>query len=134
MDGKELKKKILNDLKVKVQELDSQLGLAVVQVGNNEASNVYIKQKEKMATELGYKFVHKKFDEQISQEELIREINNLNNDPSIDGILVQMPIPNHLDSIAIQNSVDPNKDVDGLTYINSGRTVANAKGLVPCTP
>ena len=59
MDGKELKKKILNDLKVKVQELDVQLGLAVVQVGNNEASNVYIKQKEKMATELGYKFVHK---------------------------------------------------------------------------
>ena len=134
MDGKELKKKILNDLKVKVQELDSQLGLAVVQVGNNEASNVYIKQKEKMAVELGYKFVHKKFDEQISQEELIIEINNLNNDPSIDGILVQMPIPNHLDSIAIQNSVDPNKDVDGLTYINSGRTIANAKGLVPCTP
>ena len=134
MNGKELKKEILEDLKNKVQQLDTQLGLAVIQVGNDEASNVYIKQKEKMALELGYKFVHKKFEDNVSQEELIDEINKLNDDNSIDGILVQMPIPNHLDSKVIQNSVNPNKDVDGLTYINSGRTIANAKGLVPCTP
>jgi methylenetetrahydrofolate dehydrogenase (NADP+)/methenyltetrahydrofolate cyclohydrolase len=134
LDGRKIKNETLDELRYEVSEFSEKPSFVVIQVGNDEASNVYIKQKEKMAVELGYKFVHKKFDEQISQEELIREINNLNNDSSIDGILVQMPIPEHLDSIAIQNSVNPNKDVDGLTYINSGRTVANAKGLVPCTP
>lgn len=132
--GTELKKIILEDIKEKLKSVDRQLGLAVVQVGNDEASNVYIGQKEKLTKELNYKFIHKKFNENISQEKLLREIELLNNDDTIDGILIQMPLPSHLNSNIVLNSVDPDKDVDGLTYINAGRLVQNEPGLVPCTP
>lgn len=132
--GAELKKIILEDIKEKLKSIDRQLGLAVVQVGNDEASNVYIGQKEKLTKELNYKFIHKKLDEDISQEKLIQEIELLNNDNTIDGILIQMPLPSHLNSNIVLNTVNPDKDVDGLTYINTGRLVQNEKGLVPCTP
>jgi len=132
--GTELKKIILEDIKEKLKSIDRQLGLAVVQVGNDEASNVYIGQKEKLTKELNYKFIHKKFNEDISQEKLIQEIELLNDDDTIDGILIQMPLPSHLNSNIVLNSVDPDKDVDGLTYINAGRLVQNEPGLVPCTP
>ena len=134
MNGKVLRDKKLTELKEKINELDCQLGLAVIQVGNDEASNVYVKQKEKFALELGYKFVHKVFKEDVEQDKLIRYIKKLNKDESIDGILVQMPLPKHLDSSLIQNTVDSYKDVDGLTFINAGRLVQDMPSLVPCTP
>jgi hypothetical protein len=134
MNGKILRDKKLTELKEKINELDCQLGLAVIQVGNDEASNVYVKQKEKFALELGYKFVHKVFKEDVEQDKLIRYIKKLNKDESIDGILVQMPLPKHLDSSLIQNTVDSYKDVDGLTFINAGRLVQGMPSLVPCTP
>ena len=134
MNGKVLRDKKLTELKEKVDTLNCQLGLAVIQVGNDEASNVYVKQKEKMATELGYKFIHKVFEEDVDQAKLIRYIKKLNKDDSIDGILVQMPLPKHLDSSLIQNTVDSYKDVDGLTFINAGRLVQGMPSLVPCTP
>ena len=95
MNGKVLRDKKLTELKEKVDTLNCQLGLAVIQVGNDEASNVYVKQKEKMATELGYKFIHKVFEEDVDQAKLIRYIKKLNKDDSIDGILVQLPLPKH---------------------------------------
>lgn len=134
MNGKVLRDKKLTELKEKIEELDCQLGLAVIQVGNDEASNVYVKQKEKFALELGYKFVHKVFKEDVEQDKLIRYIKKLNKDESIDGILVQMPLPKHLDSSVIQNTIDSYKDVDGLTFINAGRLVQGMPSLVPCTP
>ena len=134
MNGKEYKAILLEELKKKVSTLPNQLGLAVLQVGNDEASNVYVKQKGKMAEELGYKFVHQVYPEDITQAKLIREIKKLNKDDTIDGILVQMPIPKHLDSGVIQNSIDSCKDVDGLTHVNAGKVVSNTEGLVPCTP
>ena len=134
MNGKDLRDKKLTELKEKIGTLDCQLGLAVIQVGQDEASKVYVKQKEKLALELGYKFIHKVFDENIEQEKLIRYIKKLNKDDSIDGILVQMPLPNHLDSSLIQNTIDSYKDVDGLTFINAGRLVQGMPSLVPCTP
>ena len=134
MNGKALRDKKLTELKEKIGTLDCQLGLAVIQVGQDEASKVYVKQKEKLALELGYKFIHKVFDENIEQEKLIRYIKKLNKDDSIDGILVQMPLPNHLDSSLIQNTIDSYKDVDGLTFINAGRLVQGMPSLVPCTP
>lgn len=134
MNGKLLRDKKLTELKEKIDNLDCKLGLAVIQVGHDEASKVYVKQKEKLALELGYKFIHKVFDENVDQDKLIRYIKKLNKDDSIDGILVQMPLPNHLDSSLIQNTVDSYKDVDGLTFINAGRLVQGMPSLVPCTP
>ena len=130
MDGKKLKEKTLNKLKEEIKDLDTTLGLAVIQVGNDEASNVYVNQKRKMAIELGYKFVYKIFSSNISQANLIKEIDILNKDDSIHGILVQMPVPEHI----VQNSIDPAKDVDGLTYLNGGRLISKEDGLKPCTP
>ena len=134
LKGKDYQQKYIPILKDKVSKLDKQLGLAVIQVGNDEASNVYVKQKEKKALELGYKFVHKVFEEDVDNETVINYINELNNDDSIDGIIVQMPLPEQLDAALIQNSVDPLKDVDGLSYTNGGKLEQNHPSLIPCTP
>ena len=134
IDGRDLKERKLNDLKNKLDVLGSQLGLAVLQVGEDEASKVYIKQKENAANDLGYTYIYKHFPVDVTQEEVINEIELLNNDDCIDGIIVQMPLPKHLNESDIQNTIDPLKDVDGLTYVNSGKLVQNVPGLVPCTP
>ena len=134
MDGRELKERKLNELTSKLDTLDKQLGLAVLQIGDDEASKVYIRQKENAANKLGYSYIHKHFPSDVTQDEIIKEIESLNNDDGIDGIIVQMPLPKHLNDEEIQNTIDPLKDVDGLTYVNSGRLVQNVPGLVPCTP
>ncbi len=134
MRAKDFKEINLPVLKDKINQLGEQLGLAVVQVGNDEASDIYVKQKGKLATELGYKFVHKRFDENVNNDEVINYINELNADDSIDGIIIQMPVPEHLDSIKIRNSVIACKDVDGLTYDNAGKLLHNFPALIPCTP
>ncbi len=134
LNGKELRKKLIKNLKEKVGNLPTKLGLVVIQVGNDEASKVYVKQKEKLALELGYKFIHKTYKEDVSQDTIIRYIKKLNKDSSIDGIIVQMPLPKHLDTTLIQNTIDANKDVDGLTFINAGKLLNNIPSLVSCTP
>ncbi len=134
LDGKMVKKKVLENLKKDLENIERPLGLAVIQIGEDEASNVYVRQKEKMASDLGMDFRHIRFPEEIKQDEVIKEIDKLNNDNKVDGILVQMPIPNHLDSKVIQNRIDYLKDVDGLTDINAGNLVHKKDGLIPCTP
>lgn len=134
LDGKIVKQERLEELKKKVNELNERLGLAVIQIGNDPASKVYVGQKEKMANDLGFKFDHIKLEETVSQKEVLKIIDDLNNDDTIDGILVQMPMPKHLDEKIIQNHINPNKDVDGLTDINMGRLVHNVDTLVACTP
>ena len=134
IDGRDLKERKLNDLKFKLDNLGSQLGLAVLQVGEDEASKVYIRQKENAANSLGYTYIHKHFPSDVTQEEVINEIELLNNNDCIDGIIVQMPLPKHLNESDIQNTIDPLKDVDGLTYVNAGKLVQNVPGLIPCTP
>ena len=132
--GKDYQLKYMPILKDKVSKLDKKLGLVVIQVGNDEASNVYVKQKEKKALELGYKFIHKLFKEDVDNNEVINYIKMLNKDDDIDGIIVQMPLPGHLNTALIQNSIDPLKDVDGLSYTNSGMLEQNSPSLIPCTP
>lgn len=134
LNGKELRNKLILKLKEEVEKLSTQLGLVVIQVGDDEASKVYVRQKEKLAQELGYKFIHKVYPSSVTEEELLTYIDELNYDDTIDGIIVQMPLPKHLDTTLIQNSVHPNKDVDGLTYLNSGKVLHNAESLIPCTP
>ena len=134
LDGKIVKQKVLEEVKGLTEGLDERLGLAVVQVGEDEASKVYVRQKEKMANELNYNFVHTKLSEDVSQEELLKVIDELNSDDHIHGILVQMPIPKHLDSKLVQNRIYSYKDVDGLTDVNAGILTHGKDGLVPCTP
>lgn len=133
LDGKEVKRIKLEELKNEVLKLDRPLGLTVIQVGNDSASNVYIRQKERLALELNFNFRHIKLDSTVLESDILGIINDLNNDDDVDGILVQMPVPKHLNSKTIQNAIDPLKDVDGLTDINMGKLLHKKDCLVPCT-
>lgn len=134
LDGKEVKLKILEDLKQKLLNLNEKLGLVVIQIGNDPASDVYVRQKKKMAEDLGYNFNHINLEDNVSEKEMLSIIDMLNNDNMVDGILVQMPIPSTLNVKRIQNAILPYKDVDGLTDINIGKLVHNEDSLVACTP
>ena len=109
-------------------------GLAVVLVGEDPASSVYVRSKGKMTVQLGMESFEFKRPATISQEELLELIEELNGDPRVDGILVQLPLPKGLDEQAVVNAINPDKDVDGLTPISSGRLALGLPGLVPCTP
>lgn len=134
LDGRIVKKCILEELKQELLELPRPLGLTVVQVGEDPASKVYVKQKANMAEILGYKFNHVKLRDDISEEDLLMIIDILNEDSSIDGILVQMPLPSHIDAKVIQNRINPYKDVDGLSDFNAGKLFHGNDTLIPCTP
>lgn len=134
LDGKEVKRIKLEGLKNEVLKLDRPLGLTVIQVGDDSASNIYVKQKSKLANNLEFNFNHIKLEENVTEEEVLNIINSLNRDNCVDGILVQMPLPEHLNSRIIQNTISPLKDVDGLTDINMGMLVHKKNCLVPCTP
>ena len=134
IDGKKIKKEILDELKDEVSKLKEKPNFVVIQVGNNEASNVYIKQKAKMAEYIGYGYTHMKLAENITEADLLKEIDKLNKDKNIHGILVQMPLPNHIDTNKIQNAVIPEKDVDGLSDMNAGILVHGKDALYSCTP
>lgn len=134
LDGKTLKQTILNELSTQVSQLEEKPQLVVIQVGNDEASNVYIKQKKKMCETVGYDYQHINLEKDTTNEEILKIIDELNHDPQVTGILVQMPLPSHLDTNIIQNAVLPEKDVDGLTDINAGKLLHNKEALYPCTP
>jgi len=134
LDGKRIKEEKLQELKKEISSLERCPGIAVIQVGNNEASNVYIKNKKNTAEELGCKFHHIKFKEDVKEEDILIKIDELNSDIEIDGILIQMPIPNHLNTSIIQNRVNPTKDIDGLTDVNAGLLLHNKPCHIPCTP
>lgn len=134
LDGKLVKKEVLEKLRERISILDRPLGLVVIQVGEDPASVVYVRQKEKMAANMGFNFKHIKLGENVSQEELLETIYKLNDDDSVDGILVQMPVPKHIDPKVVQNAISSYKDVDGLTDYNMGRLMHNEESLVPCTP
>jgi len=113
-------------------------GLAVVLVGENPASKVYVRSKAKQTVEAGMNSFEHKMPETTTQEELLAKVEELNNDPSVHGILVQLPLPSQIDDHAVINAIDPAKDVDGFHVINAGRLMTGATGaeapLVPCTP
>ena len=134
LDGKIVKKQILEELKQDVEKLERKPGLVVIQVGEDPASKVYVGQKEKMAQAIGINFEHLKLKENVTQEKLEREIKKRNKDDNVDGILVQMPLPKHLDTKKIQNLIDDKKDVDGLSDINAGKLMHQVDCLEPCTP
>ena len=109
-------------------------GLAVVLVGEDPASQVYVRSKGKQTVEAGMKSVEEKLPADTSQDDLLAVINRLNADDSIHGILVQLPLPDHLDSNMVINTIDPAKDVDGFHISNVGLLGTGQKSMVPCTP
>ena len=138
LDGKALSNKIKQDVKVEVQKLQSQNevtpGLAVVLVGADPASAAYVNMKSKACKEAGiYSIVHE-MPETISQDKILEIISMMNQNPNIDGILVQLPLPSHIDTTSILEAVDPLKDVDGFHAYNVGRITSNLDGFIPATP
>ncbi|MCP4951934.1 bifunctional methylenetetrahydrofolate dehydrogenase/methenyltetrahydrofolate cyclohydrolase FolD [Arenicellales bacterium nBUS_48] len=116
------------------EEYDLVPGLAVVLVGEDPASQVYVRNKGKQTLEAGMQSFEHKLPVTTSETELLGLISTLNADPAVHGILVQLPLPKQIDSHAVINAIDPNKDVDGFHLINVGRLSTGAAGLVPCTP
>lgn len=133
MDGKALKNEILSCLAEETKTLAEVPTLCVIQVGDDEASNVYINQKRKMCSEVGYNFIHEKYDEDITEEELLNNIDRFNNDDDVDAILVQMPLPAEINKKAVQNAVSKYKDVDGLNDNNIIDLINGRDALYPCT-
>lgn len=109
-------------------------GLAVVLVGEDPASQVYVRSKGKQTVEAGMNSYEHKFDVDTSQAEILALIDQLNNDPAVHGILVQLPLPKHIDEESVINSISVDKDVDGFHLSNVGRLSIGAEGIVPCTP
>jgi len=109
-------------------------GLAVVLVGEDPASQVYVRSKGKMTREVGMKSVEHKLPANVAQDEVLALIDQLNNDPEIHGILVQLPLPEHMDEKRVVNAVSPAKDVDGFHISNVGLLGTGQKSMVPCTP
>jgi len=109
-------------------------GLAVVLVGEDPASQVYVASKAKQTSEIGMVSIEHKLPAETSQADLLALIARLNADPAIDGILVQLPVPKHIDAEAVIEAIDPAKDVDGFHPVNVGRLATGGKAFVPCTP
>jgi methylenetetrahydrofolate dehydrogenase (NADP+)/methenyltetrahydrofolate cyclohydrolase len=138
IDGKAISEKILDQLREQLQGEDDNLptpGVAFVRVGKDPASVSYVNKKQKVAASLGIESQIHVFPEVITQEELIEEIDKLNADSNVHGILVQAPLPEHIDSNTIFNHVRADKDVDGFNLINSGKLIQeDPEAFHPCTP
>jgi len=134
LNGKEYAQELRNDIKNEIKGCMIRPSLAVVQIGDDDASNVYIKNKEKACSEVGIYFRLYKFDTDTPELSIINKIKELNNDEYVNGIIVQLPIPEKYNEKRILNTIINSKDVDGLTDINTGRLVNGKKTLVPCTP
>lgn len=140
INGKDVAASVIDQIKSSTSELEASSGvkpgLAVILVGEDPASQAYVGSKSKMAKECGFKSVQYSLPENTTQEALMTLLNSLNADASIHGILVQLPLPKHLDSEPVIQSILPEKDVDGLHVVNAGKlaTGDSATGLISCTP
>ncbi len=132
--GQPVAKKILGEVAEEVTKLGFSPGLAIVRIGEDPASKVYVKTKIKRATEVGIVAKEHHLGKDVSETELLHLIHTLNNDPNVHGIIVQLPIPSHLDSSTVLERIDTDKDVDGLHPYNLGRLIAGIPTFVPATP
>ena len=137
IDGKKFADNLCNKIAEEVTKLkDKNItpGLAVVRVEGDPASAVYVNMKAKKTKEVGMHSVTKILDKNTSQDDLLKVVEELNNDKSINGILVQLPLPKQINADSVINTINPDKDVDGFHAINTGRLWTNIDSLVPCTP
>lgn len=134
IDGKAIAAKVRADVAQAVAALPSKPALAVVLVGDDPASQVYVTSKGKATVEAGMRSVEIRLPAETSQADLVARVDALSRDPEIDGILVQLPLPKHIEEAAVLAAIDPLKDVDGLTEASAGKLVLGKPGLRPCTP
>ena len=134
MDGKETSRELKEKIKAQVSALLTKPKLLVILVGEDPASKIYVASKEKACKACGISAQTVTLDANVSQKEVIDVIEKANKDKSINAILVQLPLPDHINTQAVINSIDPLKDVDGLTSVNQGKLFLGQDGLVPCTP
>ena len=137
INGKEIGAKKRIEIGEEVKQLKAEgvtPGLAVILVGNNQASRTYVNSKQKACKELGMYSLLIEMPEETSEEELLAKIEELNGDPKIHGILVQLPLPKHIDEIKVIETIIPAKDVDGFHPINIGRMITGQNAFLPCTP
>jgi len=134
IDGKKLAENLRKNIANEVKQYSRPPGLAVVLVGDDEASQVYVRNKSRACVEVGFYSdqIHKSAN--ITEEELLSEVNRLNENKTIDGILVQLPLPEHIDSNKIIEAIIPEKDVDGFSSENVGKLSQNKSFISPCTP
>jgi methylenetetrahydrofolate dehydrogenase (NADP+) / methenyltetrahydrofolate cyclohydrolase len=138
LDGKALAQQIQTELKSRIPSLQARMqrppGLAVIRVGDDPASAVYVRNKERSCDRVGIASLGRHFPATASYEEIATEIQNLNQDDRVDGILLQLPLPSHLDAVSLLYQIDPDKDVDGLHPMNLGRLMRGEPGFRSCTP
>ena len=138
IDGKAFAQKLLSRIKTATEVIKKQYnsspGLAVVLVGEDPASEVYVRNKGRQTIECGMASFEHKLTDKVSQTELLDLIQTLNSDDSVDGILVQLPLPEHIDPQAVLDAINPEKDVDGFHVVNAGKLATGGDALVPCTP
>ena len=134
IDGKAVAAALRAETTVRVAGLPFRPGLAVVLVGEDPASQVYVRSKERAAAAMGLAAQTIRLPAETAEAELLAVVRRLNDDAAVDGILVQLPLPQHISTEAVLDAIDPAKDVDGLTPTNAGLLAAGRRGLVPCTP
>jgi len=137
IDGKQVAADMRAELKAEVAKLKEQgivPGLGVILVGEDPASKSYVTAKERTCEEMGIYSDDNRLSADISQQELIQKVEDMNNDPKINGILVQLPLPKHLNEAEVLLAIDPNKDVDGFHPMNVGKMVVGEEAFLPCTP
>ena len=135
LDGKKLRDKIFEDLKTKLDKMEKKPTLAVILVGENPASQIYVRNKKKTAEKLGINSISIEYPSDITESELLQKIEELNNDENVTAILVQLPLPAHIDKNKVIDKILPQKDVDGLTPYNLGKLFSGEEPYVyPCTP
>jgi len=137
IDGKQIAEEMRTELKAEVEKLKQRgivPGLGVILVGQDPASQSYVTAKERACEKIGIYSDDNRLEAETSQDELMALVERMNNDPKINGILVQLPLPKHLDESEVLLKIDPSKDVDGFHPMNIGRMVAGEKAFLPCTP
>ncbi len=134
LDGKSLSAKIKDELKGSINSYVQTPILAVITIGDDAASEVYVKNKRKACEYVGMSFLHLDYASCVKEETVIKKIKQLNKDKSINGIIIQLPIPKNFNVSKIINTIAPSKDVDGLTNTQAGKLIQNEKCLMPCTP
>lgn len=134
LDGNKVANELKENIKKRIKDYARQPHLVVILVGDDPASVTYVNSKKRQCENVGMKSTVKVFDSSISQEFLLEEIDKLNRDEMVDGILVQLPLPNHINSNVVVSKIDVNKDVDGLHPLNVGLLVNDKPNMIPCTP
>lgn len=134
LNGKDLSAKIKDEIKCASEEHTQTPILAVITIGDDAASAVYVRNKKKACEYVGFSFMHFDYLSEVKESVVIRKIKELNRDKTVNGILLQLPIPDHFNLEKIINTIDPRKDVDGLTTTNMGKLLSGNYGMIPCTP